>query len=262
MATGKNIEKRNHIVGFREELDKASSDNESFFTWFDSVKDKETAFLRGYWDFSHHIIKPIIPYLRNPEEKVVLEIGYGGGRLLNAASSFFEMIYGVDIHHHETKIADELKERNPKGKFKLLRTNNYQIPLDDSICDVVYSFIVLQHVESMNILDGYLNETYRVLKRGGIVVLYFGRYAKFSRNKRSRLLVYLDELLSFIKLPKGYKEITARVNAINLIVRKSYIIRIMKTKGFKVLKNGVSNRKVPDGADLFGGQFYLVVEKK
>ncbi len=48
MAIGKVIEKRGHIIGFREEISKAASSSEDeFFTWFDSTKDKDSAFVRG-----------------------------------------------------------------------------------------------------------------------------------------------------------------------------------------------------------------------
>ena len=53
MATGKNIEKRSHIIGFKEEIDKASKKNgKSFGIGSMNLEIKETAFIRGSWDFS------------------------------------------------------------------------------------------------------------------------------------------------------------------------------------------------------------------
>lgn len=104
MATGKEIERRGHVVGFREEISKsAASTDDEFFTWFDSAKDKDAAFVRGSWDFMAHIALPSSKFLSTPEEKVALEIGYGGGRILAAASRCFKSVIGVDIHENNKK---------------------------------------------------------------------------------------------------------------------------------------------------------------
>jgi len=48
MATGKEIETRGHITGFREEIDSAACQGkDAFFTWFDSAQNTDVAFLRG-----------------------------------------------------------------------------------------------------------------------------------------------------------------------------------------------------------------------
>lgn len=112
MATGQKIETRGHVVGFKEEVAKAAeaSDN-SFFTWFDAAKDKDTAFTRGSWDFALHMATEFAPHISHPEDKVVLEIGHGGGRILAAASQAFKHAIGVDIHNNNDKVTKELNAR-------------------------------------------------------------------------------------------------------------------------------------------------------
>ena len=107
MAIGKEIEKRGHIHGFREEISKAANlTDDEFFTWFDSSKDKDAAFVRGNWDFMVHIASPAAKFLSSPEEKVVLEVGHGGGRILAAASRYFGNAIGVDIHENNKTLYD------------------------------------------------------------------------------------------------------------------------------------------------------------
>ena len=79
MVNEPRIEKRNHKVGFVEEIQKASrKSKDSFFTWFNTAFDAEASFIRGQWDFFAYIAIPICRYISNPEEKYILEIGYGG----------------------------------------------------------------------------------------------------------------------------------------------------------------------------------------
>jgi len=262
MPIGNEIEKRGHITGFREEIAKASNISEdAFFTWFNESKDKDTSFLRGHWDFAFHILRPSWRFITAPEDKTVLEIGYGGGRLLAAASRYFSFVVGVDIHENSQIVHDELVAAGITN-FRLINTNGSSIPLESENIDFVYSFIVLQHVEKYEIFVSYLRETYRVLKPGGIAVLYFGRKTCFSPNRRSRLLVLADRVLEKILLTRGFRERPARVNEINLVIGKSHAKRLVKSIGFKILEEMVSRKKVPDGISKFGGQHGLVLAKQ
>ena len=262
MATGKEIEKRGHIVGFREEILKAAaSSDDDFFIWFDSARDKDATFIRGSWDFIIHIALPASQFLSKPEDKVALEIGHGGGRILAAASRHFKNVIGIDIHDHNQIVESELSQRGI-GNFRLIKTDGKELPLEDSSVDFVYSFIVLQHIEKYDIFKKYLNETNRVLKTNGIAVLYFGRKYLLSANRSSRFLYWIDRFAERILLPKGFQELPARVNETNLIVSLSYAKSLARRTGFEVLSQLVSHKKVPDGINLFGGQNGLVLRKK
>jgi len=90
MGTGRQVETRGHIVGFAEEIrDVATLSPEAFLTWFDEASTPAEAAIRGAWDFGVHIAQPLAPYLRTPEQKTVLEIGHGAGRILAAAARHF-----------------------------------------------------------------------------------------------------------------------------------------------------------------------------
>ena len=261
MATGANIENRGHIVGFKEEISKASEFSEkSFFTWFNSADDKEEAFVRGNWDFAYHIAMPSVKYLSKPHSMAALEIGYGGGRILSAASHFFDKVFGVDIHSQGDLVRGELEKRGAKNVV-VFQTDGSSIPLDDCSIDFVYSFIVLQHVEKIAIFKQYIDEIQRVLKDGGIAVIYFGRNASFSLNKSKFGLYLLDLFYERISMKKGYEEVPARVNEVNLKVTLPLAKRITKKAKFKVLKALVSRKRVPDGSHLYGGQHGLVLKK-
>ncbi|MFA7342783.1 MAG: class I SAM-dependent methyltransferase [Terrimicrobiaceae bacterium] len=259
MAGGDKIETRSHILGFREEISKASSvSRDRFLTWFDDAKDGDTACTRGAWDFSCHIAAPLTGLLKSPAECTAIEIGSGGGRVLAAAARHFKTVIGVDIHEHNDLVRAELDARGIKNAT-LLRGDGKSLPVGDGAADVVYSFIVLQHVEKFSIFGAYVHEAARVLKPGGLAVLYFGRWQWLSRLKPGSWRIHADRLLERIRLPAGFEETPAVVNEINLRVSLPKAKAVAKSAGFEVLKTLTSRRRVPDDALLPGAQHGLVL---
>lgn len=250
-----------HLAGFRKEIGKAAGQSrDAFFTWFDSAKDADASFIRGTWDFNLHVALPLAPFIDQPEGKTILEIGYGGGRMLAAAAGAFGAAVGVDIHDKEELVSQELHERGLRN-VQLISTDGRSIPLPDSSVDVVYSFIVLQHVERVAVYQAYAEESHRVLKPGGLAVLYFGRKALWSLNKRSKLLLWADILVENILLADGYMEIQADINHTNLLLTREYARKLVVSTGFRFLKYVVSYKQLPDGFGRFGGQHGIVIQR-
>jgi ubiquinone/menaquinone biosynthesis C-methylase UbiE len=250
-----------HLAGFQKEISGAAdSSRDSFFTWFDSAKDTDASFVRGAWDFNLHIGLPLAPYIDQPENKTILDIGYGGGRMLAAAARSFASAIGVDIHEKRDLVNKELQGRGLKN-VKLISTDGSSIPLQDSSVDIVYSFIVFQHVEKVDVFQAYVREAHRALKSGGLAILYFGRKARWSINRRNPLLLWADIFFENILLPDGYLEIQADVNHTNLLLTRKYVRALASSVGFRFIKYLVSFKRVPDGYGLYGGQHGILVQK-
>lgn len=249
---------RDHITGFREEIKKADTlSKEAFFTWFDGGNSVEDVFVRGAWDFATFIIQPLAPYITKCEEKTALEIGYGGGRMLAASSRYFHKVIGVDVHECKGNVAAELQKRGVHN-FALYSSDGKSIPMGNDSVDVVYSFIVLQHVEKIEIFKQYIDETCRVLKSGGIAVLYFGRYCPLSIHKDSKLLYLADRVLERIKFWKGYREIKAEVNCINLLVTMPYAKKLCSSF---IICQELHSFIYKSGKKFYGLQHGLVLNK-
>jgi ubiquinone/menaquinone biosynthesis C-methylase UbiE len=262
MGTGEQVETRGHIVGFREEIRKtADLSPDAFLRWFDHASSVDETFVRGAWDFSVHIAQPLAPYLRQPEHKTVLEVGHGAGRILASAARHFGAAVGIDVHDRNDIVGHELAGRGITNA-KLLETDGRSIPLPDTSIDVVYTFIVLQHVERIAIFDGYVREIARVLKPGGLVMLYFGRWCHWSIGTRSRARYVADRIGERLLLRSGFREMQAPVNHTNLLVSIGHASRLARRAGFDVLGRVVSHRQVPDGTDLYGGQHGLVLRRR
>jgi ubiquinone/menaquinone biosynthesis C-methylase UbiE len=261
-GSGKTVETRGHIVGFREEIAKAHDRSpDEFFTWFDEARDPDDAFVRGAWDFSIHIAQPLAPFLSHPEEKTIVEIGHGAGRILATAARHFRHAIGVDVHENNALVSAELARRG-SANVTLHQGDGKRLPLDDASVDVAYTFVVMQHVERIAIFDGYLRELHRALKAGGLVMLYFGRLCRFSADRRSAAFYWVDRAAELVIMPRGYREMNAPVNHTNLHVTRPHAAALARGAGFEVLRGTVSHKRVPDGTDLYGGQHGLVLRKR
>jgi len=261
MPIGKDIEQRGHITGFREEISRAAeSSRDEFFRWFDAAGTIEESFIRGQWDFSLHVARRIAPLLSKPEQKTVLEIGYGGGRILAAAARAFGKAVGVDIHNFHAFAQEALNDRGVKN-IELLGTDGTTLPVGDGSVDVVYSFIVLQHVEKIAIWNAYVRETARVLRPGGVAMLYFGRWAPLSLGRNRPFAYAAERICERFFLAQGYKEIPARVNDTNLLVTLPYAKNFARSLGLEIHGTFVSRRRVPDELHVFGSQHGLLLRK-
>jgi hypothetical protein len=125
---------------FIEVIDLAASKGEDAFQrFFDSNGAIDRLTVRGYWDFAVHILTPAVSrHMPVPEDKVALEIGYGGGRLLNASCSFFRQAQGVDIHTHQKEV-EEFLTTQAKNNYRLIKSSGSNISVDSDSIDFVYS---------------------------------------------------------------------------------------------------------------------------
>lgn len=254
--------KGGHAEGFIEEIAKAAADEDDFFTWFDTSENKEAAFTKGHDDFHDEVLCPALAHVGHKgalSTQVALEIGCGGGRLLAAASPLFAQVHGVDIHEQLDKVKLELNARGCRNVL-LSRITGDALPVGTGQVDFVYSYIVLQHVERIGVVQNYVREVARVLKPGGVAVLYFGRYCPWSYGRASRALVALDRWLARYALPGGYKELVARVNCVNLLVGEAYARDLALLHGLTPVHAMVS-RRPGHPRSAFGGQHGLVLVK-
>jgi len=147
-----------------------ADDDLSFLQWFDNHKTKKSYWSSGFIDLNLRILtKNVIKALEDPSDKKCLEIGFGGGRLLNAATHMFDFVYGVDIHDCFKKTSTFLQNKN----YKLI-TPEAISEIDNESIDLVYSFITFQHFDSVDTFNFYLKEIARVLKPGKPCVIFYG----------------------------------------------------------------------------------------
>jgi SAM-dependent methyltransferase len=104
-----------------------------------------------------------------PAERTrALDFGCGAGRLTQALSHHFARVDGVDIAPSMIRLANQHNPDATRCVFQVNDTNDLR-PFDDDTFDLVYSTLVLQHIEPHYVLR-YLEEFLRVLRPGGCAV--------------------------------------------------------------------------------------------
>lgn len=97
-----------------------------------------------------------------------LEIGCGPGRIMRHLSADFTEIHGTDISDEMIRLATERLRQIPHAHVYHTKNSDLSLFPDESF-DFVYSYAVFQHIPSREVVFGYLAESRRVLKPGGIL---------------------------------------------------------------------------------------------
>jgi len=115
-------------------------------------------------------------------------------------------------------------------------------------------------ITKFEILDKYLEECSRVLKKGGVGCIYFGRKSVISEGRSEKSLYFLDRFFELF-LRKGYLEIESRVNEKNLVLSLSKVRGVLKKHGFIVKNINISRKKIIGQEKKLGGQYGAVFQK-
>jgi SAM-dependent methyltransferase len=101
---------------------------------------------------------------------VLLEIGCGIGRMTHRFAERFREVYAVDASRE--MIARAASRWGHLANVRFIAVDGEDLAvIDDASIDLVFSFLVLQHVTSPEIVLGYLRECGRVLRAGGTAFL-------------------------------------------------------------------------------------------
>jgi excisionase family DNA binding protein len=98
----------------------------------------------------------------------VIDLGAGDGYIALSAAKYAKNIIAIDISKEMLK---QLSKKARESGIKNIRTvegDGRDIPLDDSIADVVCASMYLHHIEEPDVA---IKEIYRVLKPGGTIFL-------------------------------------------------------------------------------------------
>jgi len=143
----------------------------SFLNWFDGTSSIEDSVQNGQSDWKNRLTN--FSNFKDINKNTCLEIGFGGGRLLAAASNHFDSVIGIDIHEAFDKTENFLKSQNVNN-YDLMHRNDIK-DIEDKSIDFVYSFIVFQHFDSFEEIDFYLKQIKRILTPKGYSHIFWGK---------------------------------------------------------------------------------------
>jgi SAM-dependent methyltransferase len=119
-----------------------------------------------------------------------VEIGCGNGRLTNALAYDFEAVDAIDISEARLRLA----RQNCRAKniaWHLVREP--LIPTESDVANLIISTHVMQHIQDRDVVESYFRESYRVLRRGGVMLMHIpvigahGTTGRLSEVARRRL---------------------------------------------------------------------------
>jgi ubiquinone/menaquinone biosynthesis C-methylase UbiE len=111
-------------------------------------------------------------YGRPARRGTALDFGCGLGRLTRALAPQFERTHGLDIASTMIEEARRLdRERGRSGAEFLLHDRENLSRYASGSIDFLSCLLVLQHLPSRKLIEGYLREFVRVLSPGGIAVV-------------------------------------------------------------------------------------------
>ena len=130
--------------------------------------------------------------LNNPSLLTMVEIGCGIGRMTQYFAQKFGKVYAFDISENMLQMAKDKWGHLQNIEF-ILGSGSDLKPIKNNCIDLVFSFIVLQHVLREEIVLSYIKECGRVLRTNGIAFLQFRTYTpemRISENPIKKVLLF------------------------------------------------------------------------
>jgi len=197
----------------RRDWDERARRNAFFYiaSWCGDWKE-ESFFESGEADYLR-LVEPVLKELGfAPEGKTMAELGCGAGRMTRAFALRFGSVAALDI-------SEEMQAR-AKGYLEDFQNIRWVLTdgatlsgLETGLVDFVFSYLVLQHYPTAELVAGSIREMLRVLRPGGVFLFQFNGSRRPTMNWRGRTLCsVLDGLSS-----AGFKGLAKRLAKLSKI---------------------------------------------
>ena len=122
---------------------------------------------------SRLLVDPVLASLAKPREQAeALDLGCGVGRVSRALASRFASVTGVDVSDEMVARATDLHPADRYPNLRFVTSNGVTIPLPDRSVDFGFSYEVVQHMPSRQVILWSLRELARVLRPGGLALVH------------------------------------------------------------------------------------------
>ena len=115
-----------------------------------------------------------------------LEFGCGAGRFLPHFEKRFKEVWGADV---SPEMIDLASKHNPRCKFHLVTRPDLKF-FPNNHFDLIYSFLVLQHLPNRSAIAGYIGEFIRILRPGGLAAFQVPDRLSFRWRVQPRRRAY------------------------------------------------------------------------
>lgn len=166
--------------------------------------------------------------------RLALDFGCGVGRLSRALAAHFEQVVGVDISDVMISQARELNLDVPKCSFQVLDGRTLGGFADRSF-DLIYSWIVLQHIANRQAIEGRIYDFMRLLADGGILV--FQLPSSIPMRRRIQLRPRLYAALRRLHISQEFLYGQLGLHPIRMCaIPEDAVVRMLVSAGGRVLR--------------------------
>jgi SAM-dependent methyltransferase len=166
--------------------------------------DAESFFQSGENDYCS-LVAPVLRQMGfDPAGKIILELGCGAGRMTRSFATRFKTVVAVDISSEMLRRGQQMLPDASNIAWQLGNGSDFaNVPTGST--DLVFSYLVLQHLPTEQSVSTYVSEMIRVLRPGGVFLFQFNSLAKSTMNRRGRAAwAVIDALwlLGFVRLSR------------------------------------------------------------
>jgi SAM-dependent methyltransferase len=177
-------------------------------------KDVEAFLESGETDY-RQLVAPVLAMLDfDPRGKTMLEMGCGVGRMTHSFARRFARVCALDVSEEMLRRARALFP-NLNNVLWLQGDGAGLSQMSTGTMYFIFSYLVLQHVQTADLALGYIREMLRVLKTGGAYCFQFNALTGHSMNWRGRLawriIDRFEEPVAGIDLRRVGRRLAARL---------------------------------------------------
>lgn len=163
---------KHDIAALRERWNQRAQENAMYYIHAERDDWSEAEFLASGEADVARLVDPVLGLLPQPAAaSTALDIGCGLGRLTRALAQRFRQAEGIDISPEMVERAERLAPPLPANVHYQVCDGSGAIPLAAQSIDFAFSYIVLQHVPTLRIIETYFTELARILTPGGLALI-------------------------------------------------------------------------------------------
>jgi SAM-dependent methyltransferase len=149
--------------------------------------DPESFFQSGEQDYAELVAPVLLKLGFEPKGSSMLEVGCGVGRVTRSFAERFASVLALDVSEEMLERGKELNQGHPNITW-LHGDGKTFVAVPSQSVDFVFSYLVLQHLPSTDLVLGYVREMLRVLKSGGVYLFQFNGCFAQTMNWKGRFI--------------------------------------------------------------------------
>ncbi len=148
---------------------------------------EQSFFESGEADYEKLVAPALFQLSFSPEESSMAELGCGAGRMTRAFARRFRSVTALDISEEMQSQAKKYLADSSNIRW-VLTDGTSLAPVESSSLDFVFSYLVLQHYPSGDLVASSIQEMLRILRPGGVFLFQFNGSRKPTMNWKGRMV--------------------------------------------------------------------------